>query len=81
MESIQNVKKGMIYPAMSKLNSYIPNRYMLVNVVALRARQIAEDAEDAGIQLEEKPVTLAIHEVADGKIDASGMDLTISVDN
>ena len=61
----------MLYPAMNKLKSHIPNRYMLVNVVALRARQIAD----------EKPVTLAIHEVADGKIDASGMDLTISVDN
>ena len=71
----------MLYPAMSKLNSHIPNRYMLVNVVALRARQIAEDAEEAGVKLDEKPVTLAIHEVADGKIDASGMDLTISVDN
>ena len=71
----------MLYPAMNKLTSYVPNRYMLVNVVAMRARQIADEAEDAGIQLEEKPVTLAIHEVADGKIDASGMDLTISVDN
>ena len=71
----------MLYPAMNKLKSHIPNRYMLVNVVALRARQIADDAEEAGIQLVEKPVTLAIHEVADGKIDASGMDLTISVDN
>ena len=78
----------MLYPAMSKLNSHIPNRYMLVNVVALRARQIADDAEEAGVQLDEKPVTLAIHEVACGddsswwgKIDASGMDLTISVDN
>ena len=54
---------------------------MLVNVVALRARQIADDAEEAGVQLDEKPVTLAIQEVADGKIDANGMDLTISVDN
>ena len=36
----------MLYPAMNKLNSRIPNRYMLVNVVARRARQIAEDAED-----------------------------------
>ena len=71
----------MLYPAMNKLKSHIPNRYMLVNVVALRARQIADDAEEAGIPLDEKPVTLAIHEVADGKIDASGMDLTISVDN
>ena len=71
----------MLYPAMNKLKSHIPNRYMLVNVVALRARQIADDAEEAGVKLDEKPVTLAIHEVADGKIDANGMDLTISVDN
>ena len=71
----------MLYPAMSKLNSHVPNRYMLVNVVARRARQIADDADEAGIPLDEKPVTLAIHEVADGKIDAGDMDLTISVDN
>lgn len=38
----------MLYPAMNKLKSHIPNRYMLVNVVALRARQIADDAEEAG---------------------------------
>ena len=71
----------MLYPAMSKLNSHVPNRYMLVNVVARRARHTADDADEAGIQLDEKPVTLAIHEVADGKIDAGDMDLTISVDN
>ena len=71
----------MLYAAVSKLNSHVPNRYMLVNVVARRARQIADDADEAGIQLDEKPVTLAIHEVADGKIDAGDMDLTISVDN
>ena len=71
----------MLYPAMSKLNSHVPNRYMLVNVVGRRARQIADDADEAGIQLDEKPVTLAIHEVADGKIDAGDMDRTISVDN
>ena len=69
MESIQNVKKGMIYPAMSMLNSYIPNRYMLVNVVAQRARQVASEAEDAGIPLDDKPVTIAIREVADGKVE------------
>ena len=37
----------MLYPAMDKLTSYVPNRYMLVNVVARRARQIAEAAEEA----------------------------------
>lgn len=67
----------MLYPAMSKLTSRIPNRYMLVDVVARRARQIADEADQADIPLDEKAVTLAIHEVADGKIDASGMDLTI----
>lgn len=67
----------MLYPAMSKLNSYIPNRYMLVNVVARRARQISEAAEESGEPLDEKPVTLAIREVADGKLDARNMDLTI----
>lgn len=67
----------MLYPAMNKLASYIPNRYMLVNVVARRARQIAEIADEHGEHLDEKPVTMAIHEVADGKLDASHMDLTI----
>ena len=65
----------MLYPAMSKLNSYIPNRYMLVNVVARRARQIAEEAEVSGLHLEEKPVTLAIHEVAEGRLDAGNIGL------
>ena len=70
----------MLYPAMNKLTSYIPNRYMLVNVVARRARQIAETAEEAGEHLTEKPVTRAIHEVADGKLDASHMNLVIEED-
>lgn len=80
MSNIVTKKRGMLYPAMSKLNARIPNRYMLVNVVALRARQIAEYAEESGSKLEEKPVTLAIEEVAAGKLDAAGMDLTIKED-
>ncbi len=68
----------MLYPAMSKLNSYIPNRYMLVTVVARRARQIAEDADRLGLHLDEKPVTIAINEVADGKLDATSMNLDIA---
>ena len=73
-------KTGMLYPAMGRLTSYVPNRYLLVNVVARRARQIAETAEETGEHLEEKPVTLAIHEVAEGKLDATRMDLTIEED-
>lgn len=66
----------MLYPAMDKLTSYVPNRYMLVNVVARRARQIAEAAEEAGEPLDEKPVTLAIHEVAEGRLETGGANLT-----
>ena len=58
----------MLYPAMNKLTANVPNRYLLVNVVARRARQIAQEAEDMGEKMDVKPVTLAIHEVADGKM-------------
>ncbi len=58
----------MLYPAMNQLLEKIPSRYMLVNVVAQRARQIAHEAEESGTPLDEKPVTLAIREVAEGKL-------------
>lgn len=58
----------MLYPAMKDLLAQVPSRYQLVNVVAQRARSIADAAEDAGISLEDKPVSLAIQEVADGKV-------------
>ena len=60
----------MLYPAMSELLKHIDSRYLLVNVVANRARQISAEAEEEGIQLEKKPVTTAIEEVAEGKITA-----------
>ena len=56
----------MLEPPMNKLLEQVPSRYMLVNVVAQRARQVASEAEDAGIPLDDKPVTIAIREVADG---------------
>ncbi len=71
----------MLYPAMNKLMDYVPNRYMMVNVVARRARQIAEEAENAGEHLTEKPVTLAIHEVSEGKFDANAINTTIEEDD
>ena len=71
----------MLYPAMNKLNEYIPNRYMMVNVVARRVRQIALEAENNGQILEDKPVTMAINEVAEGLFDASTIDTVIDTDN
>ena len=64
----------MIYPPMSELLKNVESRYLLVNVVARRARQISIEADQEGYALEDKPVTLAIREVADGKLTASLKD-------
>ena len=60
----------MLYPPMSELLKHIPSRYLLVNVVARRARQIAIEAQRRDEPLDEKPVSIAIQEVADGKLEA-----------
>lgn len=61
----------MLYPPISKLLEKIPSRYLLVNVVASRARVIAAEAEELEEPLDEKPVTLAIQEVADDELTAT----------
>lgn len=64
----------MLYPPVADLLKNMDSRYLLVNVVAHRARQIAAEAEAFQEELPEKPVTLAIQEVADGKLSASVKD-------
>ena len=61
----------MLYPPVADLLKDMKSRYLLVNVVAQRARQIAEEAEKYQEELTEKPVTLAIREVAEGKLTAT----------
>ena len=58
----------MLYPPMKDLLNKVPSRYKLVNVVAARARQIAAQAESQDIMLEDKPVSIAIQEIAQGKL-------------
>ena len=58
----------MLYPALNELLEQVPSRYKLVNVVAARARRIANEAEYAEEMLEDKPVSIAIREIAEGKI-------------
>ena len=60
----------MLDPPMKDLLKYIPSRYELVNVVAHRARQISNEAEREGVPLDDKPVSMAIREVAQGKLSA-----------
>ena len=64
----------MLYPPVADLLKNVDSRYLLVNVVAQRARQIAQEAEEFREELTEKPVTLAIREVADGKLSATLKD-------
>ncbi len=64
----------MLYPPVAELLKNVDSRYLLVNVVAHRARQIAAEAEEFQEELPEKPVTLAIQEVADGKLSAGLKD-------
>ena len=64
----------MLYPPVADLLKDVESRYLLVNVVAHRARQIAAEAETFQEELPEKPVTLAIREVAEGKLSGSVKD-------
>ncbi len=64
----------MLYPPVADLLKNVESRYLLVNVVAHRARQISAEAEEFHEELPAKPVTMAIQEVADGKLDASLKD-------
>ena len=61
----------MLYPPVADLLKNVDSRYLLVNVVAQRATPNAQEAEDNQEELTEKPVTLAIREVAEGKVTAT----------
>ena len=54
----------MLYPPMASLVDKVGSRYL----VARRARQIANEAEENGEILDKKPVSMAIDEVYSGKL-------------
>ncbi len=56
----------MLYPSLSDLLRQVNSRYMLVNIIAQRAREIAMNAEQSGEPPEKKPVSSAIEEIAAG---------------
>lgn len=58
----------LLYPPMNELLNRVPSRYMLVNIVANRARKISNESEQSGIPLTEKPVSLAVQEIAADKL-------------
>ena len=64
----------MLYPPVADMLKNVDSRYQLVNVVAHQTRQIAAEAEAFQEELPDKPVTMAIHEVADGELTATIKD-------
>lgn len=58
----------MLYPPLSDLVQKVGSRYLLVNLIARRARDISTDAELEDLPLDQKPVSTAIDEVYSGKI-------------
>ena len=58
----------MLYPPVADLLKQVPSRYLLVNLVAKRARDIAAEAEEYNEDLPEKPVTIALDEAYDGQL-------------
>ena len=53
---------------MAELVKKVGSRYLLVNLVARRAREISQKAEDEGEPLERKAISTAIDEVYTGKL-------------
>ncbi|NLB37343.1 MAG: DNA-directed RNA polymerase subunit omega [Clostridiales bacterium] len=57
----------MINNDLSKVLRGKISRYSLVTATAKRARMIAEQADEDGIIITEKPVSTAINEIIEGK--------------
>ncbi len=58
----------MLKPSMKELMNKVGNRYLLVNLAAQRARDIAQEAEESEEQLTDKAVKLALDEIAAGTV-------------
>lgn len=58
----------MLYPPVQELVDKVGSRYLLVNLVARRAREISQTAEDEQETLDRKPISIAIDEVYTGKL-------------
>ena len=58
----------MLYPSLASLLEQVNSRYLLVNIIARRARDISMVATDDNAEYYEKPVSKAIEELAAGEL-------------
>ena len=57
----------MFNPDLRKVLANNTSRYSLVTAIAKRAREISSDAQENGEILNEKPVSIALDEIINGK--------------
>jgi DNA-directed RNA polymerase subunit omega len=55
-------------PTLDELMTKVDSRYTLVVAAAKRARKLTEEEIETNTPLTIKPVTLALEEIADGKV-------------
>ena len=58
----------MVKPSVNELLKKVDNRYTLVIMTSKRARQISAGMKPKTNVKEESPVTLAVNEIAEGKV-------------
>ena len=58
----------MLYPSLASMLKQVNSRYLLVNIIARRARDLAAIASERGEITDEKPVSRAIEEIASGEL-------------
>ena len=58
----------MLYPSLASLLDQINSRYLLVNIIARRARDISAASSERDEYLDSKPVSRAIGEIASGEL-------------
>lgn len=58
----------MIKPGISELSRCVDSRYTLVAMAAKRARMLGENNEEVKSSDSLKPVSKAVHEIAEGKV-------------
>ena len=71
---VTNIPKGinnMLYPSLASLLKQVNSRYLLVNIIARRARDISISANEREEITNEKAVSRAIEEIAAGELRVS----------
>ncbi|MDR2591115.1 MAG: DNA-directed RNA polymerase subunit omega [Oscillospiraceae bacterium] len=68
MSTTTKQESNMLYPALQTLLKHVSSRYLLVNIIAKRARDIAAMNDGYESDTYEKPVSKAIDEIAAGEL-------------